>query len=463
MSTRQRLLSATNSMTGVQVPNFFTIRTNKEKHQGNEDMEGQSPSRLLILPDNASPNARICTLAHPRTGHPSRYYFDPEKGVYEFTRIAATKAACRSWLIAPQIKRSRIEGSDTTGASNATENPAVTKESMNDTSEKETDRPRSEGYVMKNAELLVATPIDYLYLLLPALSSQSWSQSPLTKGLFLSAEDLLDNLTERSKHFNLLLSHGRTRNDMEVRMQHVCDTVDAGDILMYRLNETKLLNELITTARRMVESGLPASMEQKFVSKALEIPVMSIKREDSSFSESNPSQTDTPMSEATSTDSQASAETVASAKSNATGLTTPDDLPKSDGVDLHHLLRLQTALSYLLASYIPRSLATSLKSLLASSNSPIDFKPLEARLAQIASLRAEALALRSLGDFSRKRNMHEDDDAAESRAGKKRRMEEEEKRKKLGESRGVRDLKKVDVKGMKKVSDFFGKKQGGPG
>lgn len=53
--------------------------------------------------------------------------------------------------------------------------------------------------------------------------------------------------------------------------------------------------------------------------------------------------------------------------------------------------------------------------------------------------------------------MYEEDDAAETRAEKKRRKEEEEEKKKAGESRGIRDLKKVDTKGMKKMSDFFGK------
>ena len=53
--------------------------------------------------------------------------------------------------------------------------------------------------------------------------------------------------------------------------------------------------------------------------------------------------------------------------------------------------------------------------------------------------------------------MYEEDDAVETRAEKKRREEEEVKRKKAGESRGIRDLKKVDTKGMKKMSDFFGK------
>lgn len=53
--------------------------------------------------------------------------------------------------------------------------------------------------------------------------------------------------------------------------------------------------------------------------------------------------------------------------------------------------------------------------------------------------------------------MNDDDEAIESRAEKKRKKEEDEKRKKAGESRGVKDLKKVDTTGMKKLSDFFGK------
>ena len=52
----------------------------------------------------------------------------------------------------------------------------------------------------------------------------------------------------------------------------------------------------------------------------------------------------------------------------------------------------------------------------------------------------------------------EDDDEDESRAEKKRKKDEEEKRKKAGESRGVKNLKKVNTAGMKKMSDFFKKK-----
>lgn len=86
-----------------------------------------------------------------------------------------------------------------------------------------------------------------------------------------------------------------------------------------------------------------------------------------------------------------------------------------------------------------------------------DFASLDEHLEQLAKLRAETLATRSLSDFSKKRNL-EDDEADEERAEKRRKQEEEEKRRQSQESRGVRDLKKVNVSGMKKMSEFFAKK-----
>ena len=88
----------------------------------------------------------------------------------------------------------------------------------------------------------------------------------------------------------------------------------------------------------------------------------------------------------------------------------------------------------------------------------MDFGPLEAHLSHLAKLRQEAVAARSLGDYSRKRStLDDDDDEAAERAEKKRKKEDEDKRKKAGESRGVKNLKKVNVAGMKKMSDFFKK------
>ena len=156
--------------------------------------------------------------------------------------------------------------------------------------------------------------------------------------------------------------------------------------------------------------------------------------------------------------STASAESTASALSTTTEMTVPEDItPATHASELHHLLRLRTALSYIIASYVPPAIAKCLNTLISSGKSQIECGVLDEHLAKIAQLRAEALASRSLGDFSRKRSMYEDDDAAETRAEKKRKKEEDEKKKKAGVSRGIKDLKKVDTTGMKKMSDFFGK------
>ncbi len=423
-----------------------------------EEPQANCPPKVLILPKEASPEARICTLAHPRTLTPSRYYFDPDKGLYEFTRVAAPKSTCRSWLIGRQTKLvSQKDDAQSGKAPTTAEKPEPELAKVN-------DRPISEGYIVKNAEMLIATPMDHLFLLLPSFINESSAKSPTSKRLFLSADDLLEKLSEKSKHFSCISSHGQTRLKMEQRLRAVCDTVDAGDEEMYRLSDEKLLCELVRKAKTMIAKGLPASMEERFIRKALETPLMAVKHEESSASDATMSQKDmqTPasiVSEAV--DSQASTtsvESMASALSTTTEMTVPEDIaPAVDADELYYLLRLRTALSYTILSYVPPAIAKSLTTLISSGKSQVDFKTLDERLASIAKMRAEALASRSFGDFSRKRSMYEDDDAAETRAEKKRKKEEEEKRKKASESRGIKDLKKVDTKGMKKMSDFFGK------
>lgn len=422
----------------------------------------KSSPKLLILPEDRSPDARICTLTHPRTSTPSRYLFDPEKGVYEFTKVAAPRSTYRSWLIAGQSpKIASIDEAEHAKALNTTDN---TQDATNPSSRKCDDaiaRPISNGYVVKNAELLVATPIDALFLLLPSMANSPIAKSSDSAGIFLSADDLLEKISETCPNFHNLLDHERTRQLMEERMQIICDTVDAGGENMYRLNDDKLLSELLAKARSMVAKGLPVSIEMKFVRKALETPVMGIMHEETPVSDTNPPPIDTLRSESMSSDtvdSQSSAAISVSTASASTEVTIPDIHPPTEpDRELHHLMRLRTAFSYMLSAYVPAPLAARLSSTLASNKSPIDFKPLDERLAYIAKMRAEALAARSLGDFSRKRSMYEEDDASETRAEKKRRKEEEEKKKKASETRGIRDLKKVDTTGMKKMSDFFGK------
>ncbi len=423
-----------------------------------------SPSlKLLVLPQEISSEARVCTLAHPRTSNPSRYYFCPERGVFEFIRIAAPKSACQSWLIGPQ-QRDFKDGNNANFA-----NPLVDVET-DVTGESNLPvtfmKPISKGYVTKSPELFVATPIDPLFLILPSFCQQLSSSKVFSiDSRFFSTDDLIERLEVSSKQLDLLSNNKRMRETFDARIIAVCDTVEAGDEKMYRINMDKLLSELILKAKNMVASGFPASLEEKFVRKALEAPMMALKREESSFSEiPTPSEDDKFIARPLPSDPTESQTIMFESDLSMTNSTSNADLsipeaqvPSLQTLDVTPLLRLRTALSYMISSYIRPSIEVTLNEKLASTSSPIDFKPLDERLAQIASLRAEALASRSLSDYSRKRSMNEDEEQAESRAEKKQRKEEEEKRRKAGESRGVRDLKKVDVSGMKKMSDFFSK------
>ena len=330
--------------------------------------------------------------------------------------------------------------------------------------------PVADGHIIESAEFLVATPIDPLFIILPVLSPKpSSTKAEHLKQVFLSAEDLFDNLSEVSRHFRHVVNHGPTRELIERRLEAVCDSVAAGDETMYRLSNEKLLQELLGKARRMVGGAFPRTLEARFVRKALEAPIMSVKREESSLSvdtkfdleEECPvaqSGIETPSEGRDSQSSTSTSRTVDSHTSSSTSISViSESAPISAPEGIPELLRLRSALSYLLSSYIPPHLSACLNQTLLSSDSPVDFTSLELHLANLSRLRAEALASRSLSDFSRKRGMNDDDEAIESRAEKKRKKEEDEKRKKAGESKGVRDLKKVDTTGMKKLSDFFGK------
>lgn len=360
--------------------------------------------------------------------------------MYEFTVVAPS----------PQHARSILFTSKPNNAPNSKGNIAP-------------ETPGGEGSVAKVAELLVATPIDFMFFMVPLLSPESTQ----AKKLFQPLDDIIDSQDELPTHFRYVLYNDTFREALNARVGAICDTVEAGDEKMFRFSEIKFLKELISKAERMVAQGLPASMEERFIRQALVTPMMAVKRENptgattgnnefegESQLEKQESQSATPG--ATSSDSTTPSGTgETSEPTPGTEPTpTPDESTTPDNVT--HLLRISTALAFMKESYIPPSLCTRLDEILASSESPLDFKPLQERLEYIAKLRAEALASRSLGDFSRKRGA-EDEDAAEARAEKRRKEEEEKKKKSATLSRGVKDLKKVNTSGMKKMSDFFGK------
>ncbi|GIK01470.1 hypothetical protein Aspvir_005506 [Aspergillus viridinutans] len=391
----------------------------------------QTPCKSFVLPSAASDDARFITLPNPRTGEPNRYFFCPKLGVYEFTVVGSTPQFPRSILFTPKPNTKTSNG--------------------------EGDPSQAKGTISRVAELYVATPVDVMFFMIPLLAPAT---STHTKKLFQPLDDIIDSQDDLPSHLQHILYNEDFRSVLQSRVEAVCDSVEAGDEKMFRFDEVKLLKELIAKAERLVAQGLPASLEERFVRQALVTPLMSVKREETIIGGTSSLEDD---GEGESQDKQETQSTTTASVSTPSGVSTPgtelsaeSNLGSATRDNMAHLLRISTVLSFIKESYISPQLCARLDELLATPETPVDFKPLQDHLQHIAELRAQALATQSLGDFSRKRGA-DDDEATESRAEKKRRKEEEEKKKKAGESRGVRDLKKVNTTGMKKMSDFFTK------
>ncbi|POR34409.1 Ribonuclease H2 subunit B [Tolypocladium paradoxum] len=389
------------------------------------------PPKLFILPKAATPEARIVTLPNPRHGQLARYLVCPETGIYEFTKIAAPNSTPRSWLVETRAGSVKTDG----------------------------DASELKAQVMMGADLYIATTIDPLFLVLPALADfQAVKGSDDKKRLFLSSDDHFDKLVKNPSHISEILRTDKSRALIEGRMAAICDTVEAGDESMFRLSEAKLLTAILDKAKRMSGGGLPPSMEERFVKRALEAPIL-LRKRDAAVNESQASESGVSTPRTESTNSQSTATSRASQPSTAATSFTEEGLAADTimntveaSPDIVELQRLRVAFDFICSSYVSPAIAEQLR--LQSLNreaSFVDFSPLDKYLAKVAELRAEALATRSISDFSRKRGLDEEDEA---RQEKKRKLEEEKKRK-ANQSRGVRELKKVNTSGMKKMSDFF--------
>jgi hypothetical protein len=391
---------------------------------------------IFVLPKDASPAARIITLPDPASSSPNRYFVCPEKGFFEFTKIAAPKKACRSWLL-------------------ATERQAK-KEIDSDANEDVPEEHQDESYVLEKPDMFVATHVDPLFIILPLLTrGETGSYLTFSDFIYTTEREGLVQLQQLLRQSNF----AGLEKKIEGRMEAVCDCLDMGDgeDKMYQLSMQKLAAALATKANRMAKGRLPASMEERFVKQALETPVLSIKREDSSISiaaenatsgaedKDKTSQTPTTTSDATlSTPVTSVAVTPVEDKSIATD-------------EITGLLRVRTALDFLIVSYTPTSLRTTIQDSLKAPTSPVDFAPLDKHLEHVAGLKRQAQALRSLSDnISRKRSA-EDDEEALDKAEAKRKKKEEEEIKKKNTSRGVQQLAKANTSGMKKLSSFFTK------
>ncbi|EMC93102.1 hypothetical protein BAUCODRAFT_51372, partial [Baudoinia panamericana UAMH 10762] len=385
------------------------------------DISEDDPPKLFVLPKDLSTDARIIRLPHPVNAKPCRYLVDPSRGFYEFTRVAGPSRACHSWLLAPDYSAD-----------------AAVESEGNDKA----------GYVFRQPELLVATPIDPLFVLLPALwgvATQEWK----TLGDWLSDypgyEDLLAILrSDMSGAIEILL------ND---RMRAVCDILQmgSGEDTLFKLNVLMLADIVWSKAASMGKVGLPYSMEQHFVRKALELPEVSVRREDSTISAVQEGRKAADSSVIQMTSDAAEERDV-----QAHG-------PKlQKNVELSDLLRFRTAIRYLCMNYLPPSLETRVQAMYADRTYTLqrktDLTPLDEHLARIMRLKAEAHALRSISDnISRKRGL--DDDEAIEKADARKRKKEEEEAKKKNVSQGVKKLMKADTSGMQKMSSFFVKKE----
>ncbi|KAJ5866023.1 hypothetical protein N7534_000576 [Penicillium rubens] len=384
----------------------------------------EKPSKTFILPSPTSDNARLLSLPDPQSGELTRYFFCPNRGIYEFTY---------------SVRASRARNPESVGRRGKESEPAV------------------QGSITKKAEFLVATPVDALFFMVPLLAPSAKSG----RSLFQPFDDIIDSQDDMPKHLRQVLYDDEFRGSLLARAEAICEVVEAGDEKMFRFNETKLVQELITKAERMADRGLPASLEERFVRQTLATPLMAVKREDVATSQepSNESQESASKSEERDDSPSTVATTATPSVATPAGESTPvpqppsEESPASDHIT--RLLRISTALSFMKESYLPATMASRLDEILASAESPIDFKPLNDRLKEIADLRAQALASRDLSNFSRKRGL--DDEEEDIRGEKKRRKEEEEKKTKASQSQAVKNLKKVNTSGMQKMSAFFAK------
>lgn len=412
------------------------------------EFSDQSPPQLLLLPKDLSKDARIISLKHPRGCNDTYYLVCPIKGVYELRTITESESTRRSLFLYPNHK------GETRG---------------NETDELKT-HPNHNGYIMRNASLFVATLIDPLFLILPSLVPPiNTKSSAHQKSLYLSFDDYLDRLITDSPRFVYLTNMIPIRRKLFQRMIAVCDSVDVDDEKMYRLNEGELAKELIRKALRMTEGGLPPSIEEKFIKKALEVPATKETFE-------NNCKSDSPLVEEKKKGENLSVKGDQLKKIDPlpSMIRSVDDEPTTNMTlinsellsddhlaqkliykdEVSDLLRLKTCLLFIISNYITPHMGEFLKNLLFVQNSVISFISLENHLTKVAKLRQDAVNARFNDDYSRKRVRPGDDDS-ETRAEK--RKKEDKLKKSVSCSRGVNALKKANISGMKKMSEFFKK------
>ena len=402
---------------------------------------------VFVLPKNLSSNARVISgkaFLQDRTTESRRYLICPERGFFEFTTITTPKHACRSWLLSPRLA--------CVTSSNA-------GQGLGD----------DEAYVLQSPDLLVATPLDPLFLIL-SIKDVLWPNAISGKPEYLTIDSRLGLLKSQHEDIDTVLrddQQGRLEGVFADRIKAVCDVIEIpGDETesMYCLSLTKLYIELVRIAKRVVAAGLPKSMDERFVRQQLIVPELGIRKEDGAVSladQPSISATEPPQSNSEDINAPidiAPADEKSKPESVALDESKSQDLEAS--TEITSLLRIRIVIDYMMASYMPVNLRKALQENVnktGQEGSCVDFKPLNDFLAYTGELRTKANVLRSLSEnITRKRSAFDDDESFEKLESKKRKKEQEEL-KKRNITRGVQQLAKADTSGMKKLSAFFTK------
>ncbi|KAJ8607786.1 hypothetical protein MRB53_040082 [Persea americana] len=370
------------------------------------------PPSLTILPKDLSSEARILQIPSI-SEHESvkRILLCPMKGFFEFTSIEDT-ITTRSCLAAP-------EGHDD-------------NEVQHDDS----------GYVLKRPEILIATPVDPLFIVLPLMLKAT----EMEESSYLACSDYVFGQEDASyADFKLLMRKSSFNNQLshlEARVASISEQLDLGEDqdAMYRFSPAKLYIVLLSKAEKLAKNGLPASMEDKFVRQALQKPVIFTAADEAELQKQELAQQNLSVAD---TKAEISAESMSEEVDETTA-------------SIMQLQRIKIAFEYLTRAYVPQSLHATFNNKLLTGSSP-DFAPLMKLEEEIKQLKQQSQALRTLSDnISRKRAI--DDEEAMERAGEKRRKKDEEEKKKKPVSHGIKQLAKADTSGMKKLSSFFAKK-----
>ncbi|KAI5788410.1 ribonuclease H2, subunit B [Geopyxis carbonaria] len=409
--------------------------------------------RLCIIPTNPGlsgaqqsstsdkqADSVVISLPHPRTAVPTRYLLHPTRGLHEFNKLQSSATYPRSWLLSAPETEDTVNGWI------------------------------GNGQVIQDGSLYLTAPIDPLLMLLPHLLPTEGE----TERRYMPLDDLVETLvtTSKTEHWGHVIRPGSaSRSHLEARIRTISEFVDVGGVeKAYRTSRQKVLRVLAKKCKAMAgKGGLPKSLEDEFVAKPLVRPVSMLSESLSLQTQSDESPTtekeatEKEATEIEATEKEAIEKETPSDQANGQSKS-PQENPPPDLVSepafiedeasmkIRQLLRLRVSMQYLSANYLPPHVAISLEAHMSTLH---DFKALDAHLAELKKLRAEAASVRS-GDFSMKRSL--DDEATDDRAEKKRKKEEEDKKKKKNVSRGVRDLGKVNTRGMAKMTSFFTKK-----